>query len=69
MMLDVDGYEVTRMIRTEYGSRVVLIAVTGYGQPKDKLRSTDAGFDCHFVKPVSVADLVEVLEQHALRGK
>ena len=64
---DVDGYEVARTIRSEYGSAAVLIAVTGYGQPTDRLRSSDAGFDCHFVKPVSVAELVKALDQRVVR--
>jgi signal transduction histidine kinase/ActR/RegA family two-component response regulator len=66
---DVDGYGVARQIRSEYGRDAVLIAVTGYGQPTDRLRSSDAGFDCHFVKPVSIAELVKVLDQRVVRSK
>lgn len=66
---DVDGYEVARSIRSEFGTSVVLIAVTGYGQPTDRLRSSDAGFDRHLVKPVSIHDLVKVLDQEVVRGK
>ena len=43
-----------------------LIAATGYGQPQDRLRAADAGFDCHFVKPVSVHDLVLVLDERVV---
>jgi signal transduction histidine kinase/ActR/RegA family two-component response regulator len=66
---DVDGYEVARTIRSEYGAGAVLIAVTGYGQPGDRVRSSNAGFDCHFVKPVSLAELVKVLDQRVVPGK
>ncbi|HEY5937348.1 MAG TPA: response regulator, partial [Kofleriaceae bacterium] len=66
---DLDGYEVARTIRAEYGSDAVLIAVTGYGQPTDRLRSSDAGFDRHLVKPVSIHELVKVLDQEVVRGK
>ena len=51
---DLDGYELAKALRTQYGSSAILIAATGYGQPTDRLRSADAGFDVHLVKPVSV---------------
>lgn len=60
---DLDGYELAKAIRTEHGRRATLIAATGYGLPADRLRATEAGFDCHFVKPVSVHDLVLALDQ------
>jgi CheY-like chemotaxis protein len=44
----------------------MLIAATGYGQQRDRLRAADAGFDCHFVKPVSIRDLVLVLDQRVV---
>ena len=49
-----DGYEVARALRdSPAGKTMTLIAVTGYGQPDDRRRSKDAGFDAHLVKPVS----------------
>ena len=53
--------------QAEHGTDPTLIAATGYGQQKDRLLAADAGFDCHFVKPVSVHDLVHVLE--STRGR
>jgi CheY-like chemotaxis protein len=53
-----DGYEVARRIRQLPELRAIrLIAVTGYGQPSDRLRSAQAGFDRHLVKPVDLAEL------------
>lgn len=60
---DVDGYQLARTLRAEHGKVPTLIAATGYGRPNDRLRAVDAGFDCHFVKPVSVQDIVLVLDQ------
>jgi CheY-like chemotaxis protein len=60
---DTDGYELARALRAEYGGKPTLIAATGYGLPNDRLRSADAGFDCHLVKPVSIQDLVRVLDE------
>ena len=39
----------------------MLIAMTGYGQETDKLRSLDAGFDYHLVKPVDFMKVKEIL--------
>ena len=48
-----DGYEVARRLRsTERFRRTALIALTGYGQQDDRLRSEQAGFDQHLTKPV-----------------
>jgi CheY-like chemotaxis protein/anti-sigma regulatory factor (Ser/Thr protein kinase) len=60
---DVDGYEVAKTVRAEYGVGATLIAATGYGQPKDRSLAAAAGFDCHLVKPVSVHDLIVLLDE------
>jgi CheY-like chemotaxis protein len=39
----------------------VLVAVTGYGQAEDRLRSREAGFDHHLVKPVDIDALRRLL--------
>ena len=42
------GYEVAEPVRAEpWGREMKLIAVTGWGQPDDKLRARSAGFDQH----------------------
>jgi two-component system CheB/CheR fusion protein len=57
-MPEMDGYEVARRLRaTVWGERLVLIAVSGYGQEEDRERSRKAGFDRHLVKPVRSFDL------------
>ncbi|MFW6087436.1 MAG: CHASE domain-containing protein [Myxococcota bacterium] len=57
-----DGLEVARRLRAAWdGQGPVLIAVTGYGQPGDRRRSEDAGFDHHVVKPVDPEELRELL--------
>ena len=42
-------------------AEIALIAVTGYGQPRDRLASGDAGFDAHLVKPVDLEQLAHVV--------
>ncbi len=63
---DLDGYELARTVRSQHGTAATLIAATGYGQQTDRLRASDAGFDCHFVKPVSVQDIVLVLDKRVV---
>jgi DNA-binding NarL/FixJ family response regulator len=47
-----DGYSVARSIReTLAGKPCYLIAATGDGQPSDRKKALDAGFDRHLVKP------------------
>ena len=48
-----NGYELARRLRSRQNDRgLLLIAVTGYGQPEDRPRSQAAGFDRHMVKPL-----------------
>ena len=50
------GYDVARALRAlPDGAGVVLVAVTGWGQPEDRQRTLDAGFDHHLVKPPELA--------------
>lgn len=50
-----DGYEVARRLRQSPPMHdVVLAALTGYGQESDRERTSMAGFDAHFVKPVEL---------------
>jgi two-component system CheB/CheR fusion protein len=47
-----DGFEVARQIRaTLEGDRMLLVALTGYGQPRDQQLAHEAGFDAYLVKP------------------
>ena len=50
-MPGIDGYEACRRLRRRLGSSVFLVALTGWGQERDKQRAADAGFDLHLVKP------------------
>jgi len=47
----IDGFEAARRLRRLLGRRVVLVALTGWGQDEDKQRSRAAGFDHHLTKP------------------
>jgi PAS domain S-box-containing protein len=57
-----DGYELAAALRQLMNTRVRLIAVSGYGQEQDKRRAIDAGFECHFVKPVSLQHVLAAID-------
>jgi signal transduction histidine kinase/ActR/RegA family two-component response regulator len=62
-MPGMDGYEVAQRLRAaEGGDRLLLVAVTGYGQDEDRQRAREAGFDYHLVKPVDPEHLQALLE-------
>jgi CheY-like chemotaxis protein len=56
-----DGLELARQIRRQPLQPGRLIAVTGYGQPEDRRRSLEAGFDDHIVKPVDPVQIAEMI--------
>jgi signal transduction histidine kinase len=56
-----DGFEVARRVRDALGPGIRLVALTGYGQPEDHLRTKQAGFDAHLTKPVQLAELEAAL--------
>ena len=61
------GYEAARQIRARpQGGRLLLIALSGWGQEEDRRKSKAAGFDHHFVKPVNIDELTNVLAKHEL---
>lgn len=61
-----DGYEVCRRIREEpWGGDVLVIALSGWGQPEDRRKSKAAGFDHHLVKPVRHDQLTDLLNRPA----
>jgi CheY-like chemotaxis protein len=57
-----DGYELAGALRRAHPAQE-LIAITGYGQPTDLVRSRHAGFAAHLVKPVELETLLPLLER------
>ena len=59
-----NGYEVAGRIREQDGGAdIVLVALTGWGQKEDHLRSHEAGFDHHLTKPVDFTHLQKLLAE------
>jgi CheY-like chemotaxis protein len=59
-----DGFEVARQLRSRPESKdAVMIALTGYGEAESRLRSQQAGFDHHVVKPADIDFLLSIVSQ------
>jgi PAS domain S-box-containing protein len=65
---NLDGHDVCRHIRAQsWGEGMLLIALTGWGQDRDRTKSREAGFDGHLVKPVDYDKLTQLLRSFARR--
>ncbi len=59
----IDGYETARQLRRLPGmAKALLVAITGYGQESDLTRCKETGIDRHFLKPIDLSVLKELLE-------
>jgi signal transduction histidine kinase/CheY-like chemotaxis protein len=57
-----NGYDACRRIREQpWAKKIILIAVTGWGQDEDRRKSAEAGFNGHLVKPVHHVELTKLL--------
>jgi CheY-like chemotaxis protein len=60
----IDGYELARRLRQDpLHKRLLLVAVTGYGQDSDRERSAESGFDAHLVKPLDLSHFEPLLRE------
>jgi CheY-like chemotaxis protein len=63
-----NGYDVAQQIRQQPGlEKLVLVAMTGWGQEEDRRRSKEAGFDHHLVKPAEPESLRQLLAGESVR--
>ena len=61
-----DGYDLALRLRQQLGAATpAMIAVTGYGQDRDRHRSEVAGFARHLVKPVDLHQLLDAIAEVA----
>jgi signal transduction histidine kinase/CheY-like chemotaxis protein len=56
-----DGFEVARHLRADFGDDIVLVALSGYGRDEDRRKAKLAGFDLHYLKPIDSARLRRLL--------
>jgi len=59
-----DGYAIARELREDASlADLSIIALSGYGQRRDRERTQSAGFDHHLVKPIDFAELLALLAE------
>ena len=68
-MRGLDGYETCQRIRRVLGNRVMLVALTGFGQEQDKEQAIRAGFDAHLTKPADGTALAAIVAHSASRAR
>ena len=67
---DITGYEVAQKLRaTPWGRNIPLVAITGWGQERDRRRAFQAGFDHHLTKPVAPEDIASLLREVTARAE
>ncbi len=64
-MPDRSGFDLIDSLREAITHPIYVAAVTGFGQQDDRNRTRAAGFDAHLIKPVSVEQLRELIEEAA----
>lgn len=63
-----DGYELARRLRAQGFPRTPIVAISGYAQEGDRIRSREAGFNYHFAKPVDFEALAELIVEDPISG-
>jgi len=58
---EMDGVELAKRLRVDHPN-MTMLALTGYGQQADRVRTREAGFAEHLVKPVDIGALVVLLD-------
>lgn len=59
-----DGFELARRLQElRVAKAPVLVAITGYGEEADRLKTREAGFEAHLVKPVEIDQVLAAIRQ------
>lgn len=67
---DMSGHELAGLVRARLGQYCpVLIAITGWGQAIDLVKSREAGFDHHLTKPAEIDKLLNLIDEIANKSK
>jgi CheY-like chemotaxis protein len=63
LMPGLNGFELAKLLRREFGERIKLVAFSGSGDPKARAQTGKAGFDAHIVKPADLALIQATIAQ------
>jgi CheY-like chemotaxis protein len=66
-MPEISGYDIARALRAcPAGEKLMLVALTGWGQLEDRRRTAAAGFDHHIVKPADLDTIRHICNRDAV---
>lgn len=65
-MPGMSGFEVANELRKS-SPDLLIVALTGWGQPKDRIATSQAGFDHHLTKPVSLDVVLQLLSNGCMK--
>jgi len=69
-MPGLSGYDVARQLRAHPGGqKLMLVALTGWGQAEDRKRTTEAGFDHHIVKPADLDTIQRICNRESVSAR
>ena len=67
-MPGMNGFDAGRRLReAERGKPILIAALSGWGQTRDRERTQEAGFDAHLVKPPKMKEIDELLDNARIR--
>jgi two-component system CheB/CheR fusion protein len=67
-MPGLSGFEVARRLRLQAEfARSLIVALTGWGMERDRIRTRESGFDEHLVKPVEPEIILELVSRYRRR--
>jgi DNA-binding response OmpR family regulator len=58
---DIDGFALAQRLLERHGKRLVVVAITAWGDEAHRARAASVGFDAYLVKPVTLAQISEVV--------
>lgn len=67
VMPNMDGFDVLSQLRDQeqmHNSRMIVVALTAFGQPAFREATRESGFDRHLLKPASAEEVLAILKAH-----
>lgn len=61
-MPGLEGYAACNRLRSQpWGNSLTIVALTGWGEDADRVKTKEAGFDNHLIKPVGPSEVHRIL--------
>ncbi len=68
-MPDMDGYELTRQLKSDPATKgAIIVALTAYAMKRDEQKALDAGCDGYLTKPVETGTLCDLVASYLAKA-